>query len=206
MRVEAVVAAAIAAVALVGCSGSGDDVPDGVTKPGSELKLGEMATVPFADDKPGSQGVTVLGVRKADKSDFQRLENPGKYAGKVAYYLTYRVTKTDDAAHDLDDSALALGADADSPLQGLNVLNVNPFRKTTFPCEEARTTKLKGKAKRRERRRLSDLPRGRRLRQTSPGDVAFVRFDVQEEAHHLAVAVHWAVRAAPWCLMPRSRR
>ncbi|MBS2547322.1 hypothetical protein KGQ19_10595 [Catenulispora sp. NL8] len=142
-------AALLAAAALstvAGCSsGSEASVPAGDTKPGTALPFGTMATVRISQDKgAAAEGITVLDVSKANMSDFQQLQHPEEVAGKTAYYVHYRITKTDaTATTGIQAQDLILGSDPDHLLGGMNVLNFNPFDDTpNFPCEPALTEHL----------------------------------------------------------------
>src|SRR5699024_4701183 len=62
-----------------------------ITEPGTELKIGETATVPFehTDEKTGTIAITVTDVEKGDKSALEQYGDKAK--GFVPYYIKYKV-------------------------------------------------------------------------------------------------------------------
>ncbi|GLY43090.1 hypothetical protein Amsp01_091130 [Amycolatopsis sp. NBRC 101858] len=86
-----------------------------VTKPGTELKLGERAVVPFkyGTSKSGTIAITVTAIEKGDNADLAKYGDKAK--GITPFYLRATVENVDGA--DLAYSSVslrALGADGRS--------------------------------------------------------------------------------------------
>lgn len=85
------------------------DAPAGdVTPPGTELKVGERALVPFkfGTDKNGTIGITVTAIDKGDNADLAAFGEKAK--GITPYYI--RVTVENVGGTDLSYSSLSLRA------------------------------------------------------------------------------------------------
>lgn len=89
----------------------GSDAPTDakVTEPGTELKLGDRAVVPFkSGDKTGTIAITVTAIEKGDTAAF-RSKFGERAKGIVPYYIRYTVENVDGS--DLSYSTVpALGA------------------------------------------------------------------------------------------------
>ncbi|MGK3207900.1 hypothetical protein [Amycolatopsis sp. MEPSY49] len=79
-----------------------------VTKPGTELKLGERAVVPFkyGTNKSGTIAITVTAIDKGDNADLAKYGDKAK--GITPYYLRATVENVDGA--DLAYSSVSLRA------------------------------------------------------------------------------------------------
>lgn len=86
-----------------------------VTKPGSELKVGDRAVVPFkyGTDKNGTIAITVTAIEKGANADLAKFGDKAK--GLIPYYIRVSVENVDGA--DLSYSSVslrAIGADGKS--------------------------------------------------------------------------------------------
>ena len=131
VRTTALLAACAAALLLSACGGeSGQAAPTAptsaptsaapesstaaaapagdVTKPGTELKLGERAVVPFkyGTAKSGTIAITVTAIEKGDNADLAKYGDKAK--GITPYYLRATVENVDGA--DLAYSSVSLRA------------------------------------------------------------------------------------------------
>lgn len=105
-----------------GDEGSGStDVPEGATAPGTELKIGEPATVMYkSGGEAGLINVTVTSIDKGKESDLDELDLGDKAAGLTPYYVNIEVEGADSSAKNLEfssmigaiDGLLADGSDA----------------------------------------------------------------------------------------------
>jgi hypothetical protein len=79
-----------------------------VTKPGSELKVGERAVVPFkyGTDKNGTIAITVTAIEKGDNADLAKFGDKAK--GLIPYYIRVSVENVDGS--DLAYSSVSLRA------------------------------------------------------------------------------------------------
>lgn len=74
--------------------GSSDGGSTSLTPPGTQLKVGETATIPQGkDDVPVT--MTVSSITKGSYADLSQLKNADKYAGYTPYYVNYTMTGTD---------------------------------------------------------------------------------------------------------------
>jgi predicted small secreted protein len=86
-----------------------------VTKPGTELKVGERAVVPFkyGTNKSGTIAITVTAIEKGDNADLAKYGTKAK--GITPYYLRATVENVDGADLSFASVSLrALGADGRS--------------------------------------------------------------------------------------------
>lgn len=69
-------------------------VPTGdFTKPGTELKFGDKAMVPFSyAKKTGVLGITAVGIKAGTKADPAKLKLGDKAKGFMPYYVTFKLT------------------------------------------------------------------------------------------------------------------
>lgn len=75
-----------------------DDAPAAeLTKPGTELKLGETAVIPQGDDGATLE-LTVTEVTKGSSADLSQLKDADKYKGYTPVYVQYTMTGTDSSA------------------------------------------------------------------------------------------------------------
>jgi hypothetical protein len=86
-----------------------------VTKPGSQLKVGDRAVVPFkyGTDKNGTIAITVTAIEKGANADLAKFGDKAK--GLIPYYIRVSVENVDGA--DLSYSSVslrAIGADGKS--------------------------------------------------------------------------------------------
>jgi hypothetical protein len=79
-----------------------------VTKPGSELKVGDRAVVPFkyGTDKNGTIAITVTAIEKGDNADLAKFGDKAK--GLIPYYIRVSVENVDGS--DLAYSTVSLRA------------------------------------------------------------------------------------------------
>ncbi|WP_068254320.1 hypothetical protein [Janibacter corallicola] len=112
----------------------GDDAAakgkDKLTKPGTELGLGDTATVPQGDDG-AALTVTVTKIEKGKFKDLSMLENSEKYKEYTPVYVHYEMTGTNsskDLANDiLEDVDPVLTTGQKAPT--LSIVSTSPFKK-----------------------------------------------------------------------------
>ncbi len=74
----------------------------GLTKPGTTLKVGERAVVPFEyADYKGTLGLTVTSIDKGDPADLAALQLGDRAAGMTPYYV--RITVDNEGGTDLSN-------------------------------------------------------------------------------------------------------
>ncbi|WP_230422771.1 hypothetical protein [Prauserella cavernicola] len=85
-----------------------DTASGDITAPGTELKIGETATVPFeyGTDKSGTIAVTVTAIEQGEEADLAQFGERAK--GLVPYFVKYTVENVDGS--DLAYSNLSLRA------------------------------------------------------------------------------------------------
>lgn len=108
-----------------------DDAPAAeLTKPGTELKLGETAVIPQGDDGATLE-LTVTEVTKGSSADLSQLKDADKYKGYTPVYVQYTMTGTDSSTElggdilDDVDPILADGRKAST----LVIIGTSPFKK-----------------------------------------------------------------------------
>ncbi|TYL45731.1 hypothetical protein FXB39_16430 [Nocardioides sp. BGMRC 2183] len=75
-----------------------DELPKGATPPGTELSLGEPATVPFgSEDAAGVVEIVVQKIRKGTAADLRALDLGNQAKDYLPYYISYSVTGVRDA-------------------------------------------------------------------------------------------------------------
>lgn len=110
----------------------GDDAaaPAEVTDPGTELALGETATIPQGDDGAAIT-VTVTEVTKGTSKDLAKLKDADKYKGYTPVYVQYEMTGTDSSTElggDLLDDVDPILADG-RKASTLVIIGTSPFEK-----------------------------------------------------------------------------
>lgn len=93
-----------------GNEGDGEETDDGetdgqeidggttsLTAPGTQLKVGDKATVPQGDEG-GTVQVTVSKITEGSFADLAHLEDADEYAGYTPYYVEYTITGTDSSS------------------------------------------------------------------------------------------------------------
>lgn len=108
-----------------------DDAPAAeLTKPGTELKLGETAVIPQGDDGATLE-LTVTEVTKGSSADLSQLKDADKYKGYTPVYVQYTMTGTDSSADlggDVLDDVDPITSDG-RKASTLVIIGTSPFAK-----------------------------------------------------------------------------
>lgn len=108
-----------------------DDAPAAeLTKPGTELKLGETAVIPQGDDGATLE-LTVTEVTKGSSADLSQLKDADKYTGYTPVYVQYTMTGTDSSADlggDVLDDVDPITSDG-RKASTLVIIGTSPFAK-----------------------------------------------------------------------------
>lgn len=108
-----------------------DDAPAAeLTKPGTELKLGETAVIPQGDDGATLE-LTVTEVTKGSSADLSQLKDADSYKGYTPVYVQYTMTGTDSSADlggDVLDDVDPITSDG-RKASTLVIIGTSPFAK-----------------------------------------------------------------------------
>lgn len=108
----------------------GADAPAGLTDPGTELAIGETATLPQGEGG-ATVTVAVTKVTKGSSADLAKLKDASKYAEYTPVYVQYEMTGTDSSNElggDLLDDVDPILADG-SKASTLAIIGTSPFKK-----------------------------------------------------------------------------
>ncbi|SFB40521.1 hypothetical protein SAMN05216266_11084 [Amycolatopsis marina] len=105
--------------------GSADGNPagersDGSTPPGTELKLGEKAVIPYeAEQGDGMVAITVTAIERGDQAAFDKKFGDDDSAGIVPYYVRYTARNVGDVQLGHRDKIRLKGRTADGKVSNI---------------------------------------------------------------------------------------
>lgn len=110
--------------------GDDDAAPAGLSEPGTELSVGDTATIPQGDDG-ATIGLKVTEITKGSSADLSKLKDADKYKEYTPVYVQYEMSGTDSSSElggdilDDVDPILADGRKAST----LILIGTSPFEK-----------------------------------------------------------------------------
>lgn len=110
--------------------GGDDAAPADLSEPGTELSVGDPATIPQGDDG-ATIGVKVTEITKGSSADLSKLKDADKYKDYTPVYVQYELSGTDSSSElggdilDDVDPILADGRKAST----LVIIGTSPFKK-----------------------------------------------------------------------------